>query len=109
MFEDVGLLFDPIQESHEARTMKLNSLIESHQIQVFRTCTNLIEEVTAYKWAVNNKGERTGKREDKNNHFIDSLEFATIKLPYNLEEMKIDDWIKPGHYIEADLNRPKRK
>lgn len=109
MFEDVGLLFDPIQESHEARTMKLNSLIESHQIQVFRTCTNLIEEVTGYKWAVNNKGERTGKREDKNNHFIDSLEFATIKLPYNLEEMKIDDWIKPGHYIEADLNRPKKK
>lgn len=105
MFEDVGLLFDPIQEGHDARTMKLNSLINSGQIQIFRNCAGLIEEVTNYKWIVNAKGEPTSKRTDRKNHYIDSLEFATIKLPYNLETMEIEDWIKPGHLIKADLRR----
>lgn len=105
MFEDIGLLFDPVQEGHEARTLKLNTLIDEGYLQIFRTLTNLNEEATNYKWVVNSKGEPTDKRTDRRNHYVDALEFATIKIPYDLEQMTIDEWIKPGHYIQADLMR----
>lgn len=102
MFEDAGLFFDPVQESEEARMLKVNTLINNGFLQVMRSCPRLIEEVTDYKMARNSKGELTGKRIDKRNHFIDALEFLTIKLPYNLETMKLYDWVKPGHLIVAD-------
>ena len=107
MFEDIGLYFEPIQEDPVVRQMKLNSLINNAQIQIFRTCNFTIDQGMAYKKVRNSKGEITGKRVDKNNHFPDALEFATIKLPVNLEKMKIDDWIKPGHLIVADKFRKK--
>lgn len=109
LFEDIGLLFDPIQEDPEVRTMKINSLIDNGQLQIFRTCSGLVEEISDYKYIVNSKGEVTNKRVDKRNHFIDAMEFATIKIPFDLEKATIDKYIRPGERIVADLhkNRPK--
>jgi len=111
LFEDIGLLFDPIQEGQEVRMMKVRSLIDNEQLQIFRTLTDLIDEGDQYKFKVNSKGEVTDKRVDKRNHYMDALEFAVIKIPFDLEKARIMDYIKPGQRIVADLRKdaPVRK
>lgn len=109
MFEDVGLYFDPIQEAPESRMFKLNSLINNGQLQIFRNNVQTIEQMTDYKKATNSKGEVLDKRVDRRNHFPDALEFATIKLPVNLEKMKIEDYIVPGYRVVPDRWKAKEE
>lgn len=110
MFEELGIYFDPVQEGTDVRTFQLNTLINEEMITFSRQgVPNLIEDVTGYKWAVNAKGEVQNKRVDKDNHTIDALEFAIVRLPYNLETMTVAEWIRPGHLIVADRNQIEKK
>lgn len=110
MFEELGIYFDPVQEGTDVRTFQLNTLINEEMITFSRQgVPNLIEDVTGYKWAVNSKGEVQNKRVDKDNHTIDALEFAIVRLPYNLETMTVAEWIRPGHLIVADRNQIEKK
>ena len=107
MFEEAGLLFEPIQEDPATRVMKTNSLIDNKQIQIFRTLTGLTTELKERKFKVDNKGNVTDKLIDARNHRSDAMEFSLIKIPWNLEKMKISDYLQPGERIVADIKKPK--
>ena len=109
MFEDAGIIFDPIQEDPKTRVIKTNTLVRNGQIQIFRTCTNLTKELKNRKFKRKPNGELTDELIDKNNHFGDAMEFSLIKIPFNLEKMVLLDYIKPGERVIADTKRRKPK
>lgn len=108
MFEEAGLLFDPVQEAPKERAIKTNSLIDNGQLFIFRTL-KLAEELRKRARKVNSKGEPTDELIDKHNHRGDAMEFALIKLPINLEKMSLADYLRPGERVIADLKRKKVK
>lgn len=108
MFEDAGIIFDPVQEPPKVRVIKTNSLIDNGQLFIFRNL-GLAEELRKRKRKVNSKGEATDELIDKNNHRGDAMEFALIKMPINLEKAKISDYLRPGEKIVADLKKKKIK
>jgi len=108
MFEDAGIIFDPIQEAPKERVIKTNSLIDNKQLFIFRTL-KLAEELRTRARKVDSKGDPTDELIDKHNHRGDAMEFSLIKLPFNLEKMVLADYLKPGERVVADLKKKKEK
>lgn len=102
MFEDEGLFFSPASASHEARIIKLNSLINHNQIEVYSTCEFLIEEILHYKFKLDRTGAPTSQPEDGRDHGITALEFSLIDLPHNLSEFHLKAYLPPGTKILHD-------
>lgn len=96
-FEAEGLFFEPSFASHEARIIKMNSLINYGHIEVYSTCEYLIEEATNYKFKVDKRtGEPTSKPEDGKDHGVTALEFIVVELPNNLSELRLSAYIPAG-------------
>lgn len=110
MFEDEGLFFEPSFSSHSERIMKLNSLINYNQIEVFATCEFAIEEFLNYKFKLDTHGDPTGVPVDGKDHGITGLEFSIVELPHNLQELQLNAYLPPGthHYHDRkiDVARP---
>ena len=102
MFEAEGLFFEPSFASHDARIIKMNSLINHDQIEIFSTCEFLIEELLNYKFKLDRQGNSTGVPEDGNDHGITALEFVVVELPHNLHELKLNAYIPVGKSIIHD-------
>jgi len=102
MFEDEGLYFSPSFASHEARIIKTNSLINHEQIEVFSTCEFLVEEMLNYKYKLDRNGQPTDKPVDGNDHGITALEFITVELPNNLQELRLSVYLPQGTRHEHD-------
>jgi phage terminase large subunit len=102
MFEAEGLYFDPSFASHEARIIKMNSLLNHNQIEVFSTCEFLIDEALNYKFKLDKNGASTDKPEDGNDHGITALEFVVVELPHNLQELKLNVYLPSGKSFVHD-------
>jgi phage terminase large subunit len=102
MFEAEGLYFDPSFASHEARIIKMNSLLNHNQIEVFSTCEFLIDEALNYKFKLDKSGAPTDKPEDGNDHGITALEFVVVELPHNLQELRLSVYLPSGKNIVHD-------
>lgn len=50
--------------------------LQSHKIIIHPSCTNLIKELTSYKWREDKDGNTIPKPVDMNNHCIDALRYA---------------------------------
>jgi hypothetical protein len=105
MFEAEGLYFDPSFASHDARIIKMNSLLNHNQMEVFSTCEFLIDEALNYKFKLDKNGTATDKPEDGNDHGITALEFVVVELPHNLQELKLNVYLPSGKTFVHDKQK----
>lgn len=97
LFEQEGYFFIPSNTGVEARNLKLNSLIDLDQIEIFDDLLVLKKELKNYKKPTDKNGKLLSKKPlDKNNHKINALEFIVMELPMNLLNGKIHQFIQPG-------------
>jgi phage terminase large subunit len=102
MFEAEGLYFEPSFASHDARIIKMNSLLNHNQMEVFSTCEFLIDEALNYKFKLDKSGIPTDKPEDGNDHGVTALEFVVVELPHNLQELKLNVYLPSGKTFVHD-------
>ena len=95
-FEANGLFFEPSFAGHEVRIVKLNSLINHDQIEIFSTCEYLIEELLNYTFVLDKEGRPTKTPKDGRDHGITALEFIVAELPHNLQELRLSAYIPQG-------------
>lgn len=95
-FEANGLFFEPSFASHDIRIIKLNSLINHDQIEIFSTCEYLIEELLNYTFVLDKEGRPTKTPKDGKDHGITALEFVVAELPHNLQELRLSAYIPQG-------------
>ena len=95
-FEAAGLYFEPSFANHEIRIIKLNSLINHNQIEIYSTCEYLVEEILNYGFIIDKKGTVTNKPKDGNDHGITALEFIVVELPHNLQELNVYAYLPTG-------------
>jgi hypothetical protein len=105
MFEDEGLYFEPSFATHDARIIKMNSLLNHSQIEVYSTCEFLIDEALNYKFQLDKSGAPTGKPEDGRDHGITALEFIVVELPHNLQELKLNVYLPSGKSFVHDKQK----
>jgi hypothetical protein len=105
MFEDEGLYFEPSFATHEARIIKMNSLLNHNQIEIFSTCEFLIDEALNYKFKLDKNGVPSDKPEDGNDHGITALEFVVVELPHNLKELKLNVYLPSGKSFIHDKQK----
>jgi phage FluMu protein Com len=110
-FEAEGLYFEPSFANHEIRIIKLNSLVNHGQLEIYSTCEFLIEELLQYKFKLDRNGNPTKTPVDGKDHGITALEFVVVDLPHNLEELKLSVFIPQGTEFVHDKNyyKPKKK
>lgn len=101
-FEDEGLFFDPAFEGMETRIIKLNSLFNHEQIEIFSTCEFLVDELLNWKFKLDKQGNATNKPVDKNDHGIQALAFVVVALPHNLMEFRLSAFLPPGTRVDHD-------
>ena len=102
MFEAEGLYFEPSFASHDARIIKMNSLLNHNQMEVYSTCEFLIDEALNYKFKLDKSGIPTDKPEDGNDHGVTALEFVVVELPHNLQELKLNVYLPSGKTFVHD-------
>lgn len=95
-FEANGLYFEPSFASHDIRIIKLNSLINHDQIEIFSTCEYLVEELLNYTFILDKEGRPTKTPKDGKDHGITALEFVVVELPHNLQELRLTAYIPQG-------------
>ena len=105
MFEAEGLYFDPSFASHDARIIKMNSLLNHNQMEVFSTCEFLIDEALNYKFKLDKNGASTDRPEDGNDHGVTALEFVVVELPHNLQELKLNVYLPSGKTFVHDKQK----
>jgi hypothetical protein len=105
MFEAEGLYFEPSFASHDARIIKMNSLLNHNQVEVFSTCEFLIDEALNYKFKLDKSSAPTDKPEDGNDHGITALEFVVVELPHNLQELKLNVYLPSGKSFIHDKQK----
>lgn len=112
-FEALGLYFEPSFASHEIRIIKMNSLINHDQIEIFSTCEYVIEELLNYSFVLDKNGNPTKTPKDGKDHGITALEFIVAELPHNLKEINMRAYIQPGvkyvHDKKRTVDTPKPK
>jgi hypothetical protein len=101
-FEEQGLFFTPSFSFMEPRIIKLNSLINHGQIEIYSTCEFLVEEGLNYKWKLDRFGKATKVPQDKNDHGIVALMLIAVELPSNLHSLNLKAFLPPGTKIEHD-------
>ena len=101
-FEACGLYFEPSFANHEIRIIKLNSLINHEQIEIFSTCEFLCEELLNYSFVLDKEGRPTKTPKDGKDHGISALEFIVVELPHNLKELKLSAYLPTGVKHEHD-------
>ena len=84
-FMDFGIAFQPGHISVDARVFRTNTYLESGKVEIFDTCTYLIDELRDYKFPPKKIGDSYSKAQDKpvdkNNHAINPLEWICMALP----------------------------
>lgn len=105
MFEDEGLYFEPSFATHEARIIKMNSLLNHNQMEIFSTCEFLIDEALNYKFKLDKNGTPSDKPEDGNDHGVTALEFVVVELPHNLQELKLSVYLPSGKSFIHDKQK----
>jgi hypothetical protein len=82
---DFGIAFQPGHISVDARVFRTNTYLESGKVEIFDTCTYLIDELRDYKFPPKKIGDSYSKAQDKpvdkNNHAINPLEWICMALP----------------------------
>jgi len=105
LFLEEGIYFEAAQMDLSSRIFKVNTLIESGQLKIFTSCTNLCREIKDYKFPersldakLRNNDE---KPEDKKNHAINAMEFLVMEAPHDLKSTSMMAYHQSGEPIQA--------
>ena len=82
MWAQYDVYFQPGHINVLDRVWRINTYLESGRLKIMDCCENLIREFKDYKWVVPKSGDTLKEKPvDKNNHSIDAMGFALMKLP----------------------------
>ena len=114
-FEACGLFFEPSFAGREIRVIKMNSLINHGQIEIYANCEFLIEEMLNLTFQLDKDGTPTKVPKDGKDHGVTALEFIVVELPHNLQELKLSAYLPAGtKYVHdkqyvPETKKPKEK
>lgn len=112
LFQEEGLFFDPAKMDINARLIKLNTLIDSGRIKIFKDkCPNLYKEIINYKFPERTADGRSrgDKPVDKNNHATNALEFAVMELPDDMVIKDLNAYSGEGNVLIPNSYKTKPK
>lgn len=102
LFREEGLFFNAAKMDLNTRLLKVNTLINSGKLKIFRDkCPNLYKEMVNYKFPERTAdGKSKGdKPVDKNNHATNALEFACMELPDDMVLKDLQAYNAEGHIM----------
>lgn len=102
LFKEEGLFFNAAKMDLDARLIKLNTLIDTGRIKIFKDkCPNLYKEIVNYKFPERTADgkSRGDKPVDKNNHATNALEFACMELPNDMILTDLNSYNSEGHVL----------
>lgn len=112
-FESCGLFFEPSFAQREIRVIKLNSLINHNQIEIYANCEFLLEEMLNLPFVLDKDGNPTKVPKDGKDHGVTALEFIVVELPHNLCELNLSAYLPAGtrhiHDKLYEAPKPTRK
>jgi phage terminase large subunit len=91
LYAEYGLHFTPGNNSIEAGLLKVNSYINNGKLKVFNTCVNTIKEGLNYKFpevTMDNEKNLDEKPLKRNDHAMDAMRYALMRLPDDPELLK---------------------
>lgn len=115
IFEEQGVYFEPVFEGRDVRIVRLNSLINHKQIEIFSTCEFLVEEIINLQFIKDKEGRPTKLPKDGKDHGVTALEFGVVRLPSNMQEFSLSSYLPTGEKIVHDkhiykpIEKPKER
>jgi hypothetical protein len=101
---DYGIAFQPGHISIDARVFRTNTYLESGKLEIFDSCSYLIEELRDYKFPPKKLGDSFSKAQDKpidkNNHAINPLEWICMALPADPANLVYGSYDRWGNSLE---------
>jgi hypothetical protein len=91
--------------SIEAGLLKVNSYINQGKLKIFSTCINVLKEGLNYKFpevTMDNEKNLDEKPIKHNDHAMDALRYALMRLPDDPELLKTVAKEPPKRYIEEE-------
>ena len=105
LYAEYGLFFTEGNNAIEAGLLKVNSYVNNGKLKVFNTCTNTIKEGLNYKFpevTMDNDKNLDEKPIKRNDHMMDALRYALMRLPDDYELLKNVAKTPPKRYIEDE-------
>jgi PBSX family phage terminase large subunit len=105
LYAEYGLFFTEGNNSIEAGLLKVNSYVNNGKLKVFNTCVNTIKEGLNYKFpevTMDNEKNLDEKPLKRNDHMMDALRYALMRLPDDHEMLKTVAKTPPKRYIEDE-------
>lgn len=108
-FANYGVAFQPGQANIDIRVFRTNTYIETYSLEIFDTCTYLIDELRDYKFNERQLGEAYKKNHDKpkdgNDHAICAMHFMICALPSDPGLLKLGSYDRYGNRLD-EQGRP---
>ena len=104
-FLDYNIVFQPGAVDVDARIYRLNTYIESGRLKIMDCCPNLIRELGDYKFPERKLGDNKknyDKPEDKNNHYINDLEWLVMELPRDPRHLSLIAYGRNGEHLDMN-------
>jgi len=104
-FADYGILFETGDVPLDARIFRLNTYFECGHIKIFDTCVQLRQEFESYKFADRTLDKQTKASEmpvDKNNHGINAVEWACMRLPADPSALYLGSFDGAGNPLAVE-------
>jgi len=105
LYQEYGLFFMEANNSIEAGLLKVNSYINQGKLKIFSTCINVLKEGLNYKFpevTMDNEKNLDEKPIKHNDHAMDALRYALMRLPDDPELLKTVAKEPPKRYIEEE-------
>ena len=105
-FLDHGIYFKPGHPSVDARIFRVNSYLLQGRLVIHDSCTKLLGELSNYKFpdkTLNYSRHNPDKPQDKNNHFINAMEWICMELPANLTKLRYSNVHLKNHFSNQGL------
>ena len=109
-YRDYNIFFKPGHINVEARIIRLNDYIENGTLEIWDCCDYLIGELKDYKFKPKTLDDKEAKNQpiDARNHAINGLEWITMELPANPNQLFLDAYNEFGQSY-GDLQNQNNK
>jgi len=107
LYQEYGLFFEPGNNSIDAGLLRVNSYINRGCLFIYNTCVNTLKEMYNYKWpevTLDDPKNPDEKPVKKNDHAMDALRYALMKLPDDPELLKTVAADPPKRYNNVILH-----